>query len=808
MKLKNKNKSIVSYYKNKKLYIECLLNSITDTDMSHRPYLSSRYIIPTWDTNDDVVLDLYSTDYNQTDTLLDPPKYHNFTLILNLDGSIKEYKIKSGNLHLNIGKQNLGEHWFTAQIKDSIGRLSHEIYEEFRVIDTVAYNKEIEDNTLIVTDEILLEYEIDKNDNPDTALKTKKGLQRLFDDKANEGVKKIILPTGTYQLEAEFWFISAVTQYNPEDYTVEELETSLQGSMHELSIPNNFIVDLNGSTIKLKESLYWQNQSSLMKIVGKYDSHVLNGYFVGDYRRRDLTALSNGNPRGEGGACFAIKGKSRYCSFENCHVSLFTGYCCTMVAEGGQTNFKYRITNFTNVKLDNNGNEVFEENKWTSDYYTLTENVLNSKTVTIGSYLGNGWSMHTDSWHADFHFFDENKVFIKTIHGFLFREVLLPSNARYIRCTYTCSATEYRTNVASYLHDLNHVVTDYNTPRNCKYSKLSFYDTRTCALNPNQGNNNLIEECTFDKCGTNITPVAVDFEDGWFLMQDYLFKNNEVLVPVGTGDMVIDAGMNLMFVNNKNFRFTCQGNYGVGYYFSQNKEIRRLNIRHNDTTYPFTIIEANDYRSSLYFNNDNTKDTIIKDSTFFECGTDIIPNEGYYKNCIIDGNNMVGEYSHSVISLPKGKHINGTIKNFKGWVIGKTKFYKSEFYKCTINDVIATINDSIIMDNCVINNMQLSYDNFQAELIIKNSVLNNFSFVYNTAWNNSINKITIDNCIIDNSSSDNLEIFQGNFRYIGTPDAKTFEIKNCTLLNGTIIAPENSLNNTNIIWILNNNINK
>lgn len=796
------NETIISKFNDNILH-----KNIAPINLNYKPYIANRYIVPTWNKNDDVILDMYSTDYYQTDYLSEPPVYQDFTLILNLDGEISEQAIKSGDMHINIGKQSIGEHWFTAQVRDKNNRLSHEIYEEFRVIDVDAYNQEIKNNTYIVTDEDLTNYQIRKDDNEENALLTKQGLQKLFNEKAANGVRKLILPKGIYQIESEFWFKSSVTNYNPDDYTDEDKETSLQGSKNPLSIPSNFILDLNGSTIKLKESLKWQNQSLLMEINNCYDSHIINGTFEGDYRRRDLSQLSNGDPRGEGGACFRIFNKSRYCSFENCTIKLFTGYCCSFGLNEAKTNFSKNFINFTNVDINENGDEYYNENKWTSDYYEVDSNIIDSKTVIVGQYLGNMWTIQSDSWNVDYHCYDETKKLIKTISGMQYREFVKPANTKYIRCTYYCKTTDARPNPAEYLASIHLQLIDYNKPRNCDFKKLSFIDTRTCGLNPNQANNCLIEGCTFTKCATNITPVCVDFEDGWALMQDYMFRKNEVLEPVGTGDLVTDAGLNLIFEKNKNFRFSMGGNFSLGLVFKDNIDTKALEFKSAELAYHYCTVENDDFvgGSGLNWHGNGSKVLIARNFNFFEVAPGEIPNNGYYKNCNIDFNNKIGKYSYSVINAPKGKYIDCTIKNFRGFNSSRTKLYDCEYINCNFENFDGVLNGKPSkMLNCNIKNFGLSYDEYEGVLEIKNSIITNMWCDYvgyrkpNLTW-------TIENCIIDNSTSEKgLYILQENFEQDDTKK-KTFTFKNCTFKNGTKIANENALNNINITWNLEGN---
>ena len=795
---------------NKRLYRNFILNRIFANTGKFNPlevpYISNRYITPTWDINDDVILDMYTCDYYQTDFMCEPPIYQDFTLILNLDGNISYHSIKSGDLHLNIGKQSEGDHWFTVQVRDIYGRYSHELYEEFRIIDTESYNAEIEANTYTMTADDLITYGIDNTDSEENALATKQGLQRIMDDKAAAGVRKLILLQGTYQIKAETKLGNGL----PDSATDDEKAVALQYEQNNLSIPNNFTLDLNGSRIRTKTTEAWQNIYRMITIDDKYDSHVINGTLEGDYRRRSNENRPDGYTSAEQGGCFSIIGDSRYCSLEDVRVELFPGYCCTMGVNGTSTkvDFSTQIQGFTNVNIDKNGNEFYEENKWTSDYYALPSKLYDSKTILVGQYLGNGWTVQGDSWNVDYHLYDENKKLIRTIHGFQYREFIKPTETRFIRCTYYCKTTDDRPDPATYLKNIHLTAIDYAKPRNCTFRNLYFYDTRTCGMNPNQGNNILIEGCKYDKCATNITPVCVDFEDGWYLMQDYMYRNNEVLVPVGNGDVVTDGGMNIMFKGNINHRIGMQGHFGVGFLFEDNKEVKiERFLRTPKLGFQYCMIRNEECsRGNISFVIPSDETFIARNFKMYESTSeDLGGKNSYYLNADIDGNNMQGAQSYSIVALPMGKYVNSTIKNYTGWDVRRTKWQKSHYKNCSISNVNCTINYTILVEDSTLSDVKITYDNCETTLTIKNSNLTNFHINYGGTWKPVLN-IILDNCTIDNSNSPT-----STYTFIGTynhTNATTFKftVKNCTFKNGTAIATDDSLNHDLIAWELNNNI--
>ena len=174
-------------------------------------------------------------------------------------------------------------------------------------------------------------------------------------------------------------------------------------------------------------------------------------------------------------------------------------------------------------------------------------------------------------------------------------------------------------------------------------------------------------------------------------------------------------------------------------------------------------------------------------------------------NADIDGNNMQGATSTSIVALPMGKYVNSSIKNYTGWNTGRTKWQASHYEKCSVSNVIGTVNGDILVENSTLNDINLTYDSIDCTLTIKNSDLTNFHINYIGTWKPNLN-IIFENCTIDTSNvPDGTYLFNGNFQYANATTFK-FVVKNCTFKNGTTIARDSVLNNNSITWELNNNI--
>lgn len=774
------------------------------------PYISVYYSDPTYDINDDVIINLYSCEYKQPDPYCTNPV--DFKLYVNIDETIKTYDIKSGDYSINIGTQPIGDHYYTVQVEDSQGRKSNQLYNEFRVINKTEYDQEIANNTYTVTDDDLLEYNISKNDDEAVALETRDGLQRLINDKASLGVRKMILPTGTYQIITEVTYAGGWT---PEDHTEDELSTQIQYNKNILNIPSNFILDLNGSTIKEKTTPWYQNKAYLLSIDGAYDSHVINGTLEGDYRRRSNQMRPDGLHSKEFGGCCIISGASRYCSFEDITATKFQGYACTFgIAAGiGQSPHSLSsntLKSWTNVDINEFGEEVSDKNKWTSDFCEVQSSLIDKKIVRIGQYLGYGHYIQADSWNTKYHFYDDNKNYISSYDGYMYREFIKPDNTKYFRATYYIKPGS-KDNIPDYLQNLQHMMIYYYIPRNCSFKRIDFVDTKTCAFNPNQANNCLIEECTFTECGTNITPACIDFEDGWYLMQDYCVKNCNVLVPVGTSDIIIDAGMNLQYIGNKNCRYTVQGGFGIGYCFKDNINLRALVIKYGNLNWNYNRIINCYFKSDSYFTvtNYDRFNCHIKNLSFFESSPGA--NKTCFHNINIDMNNKIPSVSYGVIVLPSGIFIDSKIEKFSGHKVDNTRIPDCEYRRSTITDfkgVLAGKNAKMI--DCVLNDLTIYKSSIDGvKLVLKKCTITNFLFSNNAAvFNNRKVELIIEDCIIDNSNNNKLCIIDNNFRYLKDQYKNIFVIKNCTLLNGTYIADDDMLSNDMILWELENNISR
>lgn len=750
-----------------------------EVNMDEPPYIATRYVTPTWDINDDVILNFYITDWNQSDVVYEKMDIQ-FKVEVRINNVSKVYTKFIGENSINLGKLNEGEYELILQATDEFGRKSHELYNEFRVIDKNEYDNNILNNTHIITDDELLVYNISKYNSIDNAHNTKIGIQNLINDLAKSGVRKAVLPLGIYRVDTE--------------YTQATTNSTIQYVKDPISIPSNFILDLNGSTLKQNVTPLEQKRAYVFVMDHAIDSHITNGIIEGDYGDRDLTDLNNGSITAEQVACANIGGESKYCSLNNLTIKKFCGYAVTtglsvFDAHMHQTGY---LTDWEQGDIDENGdinNSI--SNKFTCGYTELND-FEDEKILRSGRYIGFLTTINGNSWIVKYSFYDSSKQFIKSIIGHQYRDVRKPDNAKYVKCTYEASSPSVLQNI---------LIQHYHFPRNCEFKNIIFEDTRTCALAPYQGNNILIDGCTFARCATNITPCAIVFEDGWHNMQDYCIQNCKILEAIGTSDLVIVGGLDLIFRNNTNWRISSRGmsrgqvfinnitpwiNLGLTNHISSAFTICRNNTINSPDNYP-----ANGFIGNSLGTLSDIK-LIIENCTFNKCQI-INENEKIiYRNCVFNWNKQTMTTRRSIL---KGTFYKCIFNDFIYENLGHISYFTA--YDSIINNMnLEALQGDFKLYNCKVNNCSFATYNIDINIDINNSIMNDFIF----------NRITFTKCNIIYKSLDSIfnninvrtNIF--NDSYSSFDNSKTFKVitSNNTYLNNTVLANTNVFNNKNI----------
>lgn len=747
------------------------------------PNIFIDYYNPKIDYREDVVIPYNFDDYYQR-----AYKYDDYSLKFKLryevDGEVKYIEnLSAGNHEVNLGKLSPGIHWYSIQVIDEHGRESRRIFNDLLIIDELY--EITEEQTCIITDELLQQYNINKynSEQLEDMNNNRVGLTKLFADLQQQGYRKCILPTGIYRVNR-----------------TKRLGT---GDNTPISIPTNFTVDMNGSTFKMHpyDDLEYGSRGGvdniLVRMLGCFDSHLINGTLEGNYAERKAKGWAGGY-NGEGDNCFLPSG-SKFSSIENVIISNISGYNILSGQTGSKG--KARISKWIENTSIENGTEIYKEGYVASDMGTMDETFIQNNYIVASVWLAYG-GIKGNYWDIDFHFYDNDENYLESIKVF-----------QYTRCRIPKGATKFRVSLKANIDEVKNLsfhhmqVTRYFEIKNCE-----FVDNRTC-MAPSQCQHLLIEGCKFTRSGEKITPCEIDFEDGWEQQQDIFIRNNEIIENVGTADVIDQAGLNHVFENNKNM------SYSIGY------RVNGATVRNNDfggssCSITFGFMSNNTMR---IYNNDDVKisvggikdfyrreyvDVLIKDCTVTSISGDIdLYNirdctlyAGTFGNSKINNCEIYHKWSyiHDNILITDCNYYNGedidyikfsfnkmdakrvyTRVNFKSpcQFINHNQFNSGCWIDCVFEDTVListdknTLCDSEIrFDNCTFNK--------DVTINLKNNAkvqFNNCTFLGDKIFKNNGEKNSIFNDYVPNTL-DYISIYPIIYSYYGQSEVEVLNI--------------------------------
>lgn len=457
----------------------------------------------------------------------------------------KEAVVKYANEHPP--KKRDGVCGYTIYIPAQEGRIIYNSFRAFHIVYDEGY---------------------DTNKVEQAALKTSEGLQKLLDDKAAAGFRKLVLLPGQYRISPK----------------------------KPIYLPSNMTFDLNGATIK--ENGFTGRSSQMIVLRNVDNTHLINGTLEGDYYEHDYSPKEN--PEWPFG--FVISGESRYCSVENVHVKDITGY--------GGCNGHGRKNDRLHAFLAHPGKysegalnpkdgsmDASRKNFYTSRFIEM-DSAMKSQDdprLQISKFLGYQ-GVSSRQWTLTLCWYDKDKKFItsETLHQY--RLVPIPKAAKFLRFTqFNSSLEEANKSQLS--------VSRQYTPYNCVVKNCVFDRCRCVGYAASAMQNFLFESNLFTRTGESAARSAFDAEDGWDMMMDTTFRRNVCRDNPGSNSLLCCAGHNFIFeenesaihfyprtysvcVRNNNILtgdYSCDGRTRSGYArFSGNRYRKSLTVPHSD----------------------------------------------------------------------------------------------------------------------------------------------------------------------------------------------------------------------------------
>ena len=483
--------------------------------------------------------------------------------------------LKSGDAEFTIGKLPVGEYEFRVWAVDEKGRESHRVIHDFRVMtaadqtipadrvyamtaaDLAAYgirnDGDLERIVYVATNG---EETVVKEKRPDVpgytvkvpldpksgkvpyrafekatvvydagydaalaennAVATSDGLQRLVNEKAAEGFRKLVLLPGVYRVS---W-------------------------SRRLRIPDRFTLDLGGATLKL-------NACSVASVVmvnlaSTVDSHLVGGTLEGDYWAHDYKGAPSGSEWVSG---FEIGGDSWYSSVEGVTVRDITGYGgqngIAKDAKGDLAFFCDWFPAYAPGGLDPKTGIVDETDsfRFTTDFKDLKKIAGKGfRRLQVSKYLGYQ-GVATRSWQLTAAWYDAEKNFISAETCWQYREMWIPEQAAFIRISVEAESAE-----AAKKADLKLVA--FRIPVNCAVKNCRFERCRCVGYAASAMKNMLFEGNFFTASGESAATCAFDAEDGWDQMQDVYYTGNVFRENPINNSILTCAGHNFIIERN------------------------------------------------------------------------------------------------------------------------------------------------------------------------------------------------------------------------------------------------------------------
>ena len=843
-----------------------------DLNWNEVPYISTYYIKPVVKPGEEVFIDYYITDYHYKE-YLEEDYSETFTVTVRVEGQDDKlyHYLKAGDHQVSLGSfNNEGEQKFSILCTDKYGRNSHELFNFFLVQDDIeireyvmteddlkAYNikntdnyevKKIIDLSSLTTKNsttiktalvevassiipksktyvcIIADTTGDGNPNnwwkenqvvyasdydKDTVLRestnTRKGIQQLLDDKKEAGYNKLILLPGTYRIDHQ----------------------------QQIYIPPEFTLDMNGAT--LKQNQFAGSSSLMVEINNTTNSHVINGSFEGDYYSHDYENSPNNS---EWPMSISLGGETKYCSYENINIKDITGYGAgNGIANSRDGKLGYTYSSFKELgnafKLGDidkkTGESINSTTRVSTDFIDIS--IYSSiGYITIGAYLGYQGN-NCGTWNIILHFYDSNKLFIKSTDGFIYRRIGVPSNTKYAKITIL--NVVYPTSLCLYY---------FRIPTHCSFKNIKFENCRCVGIAQSAMNDMLVESCEFSRCGQTAATCAYDAEDGWDMMQDVTILNN-YFHDNPNNDFLTCAGHNFIVDGQ---------NSGKIYIWERTRSLIIKNCSNVNITLQSggvnTLIKHGVYR---IYNNKFTEGTVAnnlsKNNTCIGSLSGIVTastlgglSNGKYTNCIIKiSTELLGYLSNITMIdcklIPNPSFLNryslsfnnGHLDSyyFKNCIFsGKSKlnnhngFYCGKFINCNFEDtsiipnVQANSDDIIYFEDCTLNyskNNLIYYSPFaytkgtNTNIQFKNCNINNIdsntkSLIYAYAKPNGT--CSFENCIFNIPSS--LIIFDGVSFYKEYIENYIVKFINSSLNDTNILISDSYKSNTNIRIII------
>lgn len=350
-------------------------------------------------------------------------------------------------------------------------------------------------------------------------VETSRGINDALKWAAEQGKNYILFPPGTYLID----------ENNPIVLTLK-----------------NTIVDLNGATLKINPN--GLKSFHILRIAfGAENLRLTNGKFVGDMDKHDYASVG-----GHAAGNLLVVESGIGLEIDHLDLSNAAGFCIsTKKGMSTLTEKGYVPVSIKNIEAGgfNEGGQPIEKKDAIRTIKPLEFKNFDGE-FEFGYIFGYGGYASIFSRNYQAYFYDADKKFIKMGRFIQFKKAAYPKNAKYVQLEFNQASAKEASKIG-----IVGSIQNMRGPVDVHFHHNYVHDNRSLGLAFCGGQRWIIENNTWVRNGgsADVTApprYAIDFEDGWELMQDVVVRH-ETFKDNNQGDLVVCGGSELLFEDNK-----------------------------------------------------------------------------------------------------------------------------------------------------------------------------------------------------------------------------------------------------------------
>lgn len=355
-------------------------------------------------------------------------------------------------------------------------------------------------------------------------VETSLGINRALQAAGTSGVNRIVFPKGVY----------LIGETNP-------VVINLQDT----------IIDLNGATLQIQSN-------GLLKYAvvvfedGARNVRLCNGTLKGDRQTHDYLTVKGTH---EWGACLSFAGGR---DLEADHLRLIdaTGDGVSSGTTGARTRPDLLAKIMHSVYIRDLEPGAFSEKGTKAESATKMRTIKPYAIAACGGAFEFGYSagmmgypfIRSRQYQACF--YDKGMTFLGKKNLLQYRKAVVPEGAAFMHLEFNQPSVSEAPAHTGAARGWIARITNFRPPADVHFHHNLVSNDRRLGMAFCGGQRWVIEENLFEGNGGTAPAFGVDFEDGWELMQDVVFRNNRFKGNKG-GDLVVCAGSELLFEGNE-----------------------------------------------------------------------------------------------------------------------------------------------------------------------------------------------------------------------------------------------------------------